>query len=302
MNQVVQFQEPRLPYHSAVKDRFGVDKGAWKVLAEAIFPSAKTQEAVVMALAYCQARKLDVFKKPVHIVPMWSTAKGAMVETVWPAISELRTTAFRTGQYVGLDATDFGPDITQTFKGRTKGRDAEDVEVTVTFPQWARCTVHRILDGVERKFVGPKVYWLEDFSRLGGIEVPNGMWAKRPSGQLEKCAEAGALRRAFPEEIGNQLTAEEMEGKTLSSETQPMTPPPAPVAPSAPKAPPAEVVQNVQEPQADESYGAPEAYADGEAAYEAGKTLEDMPGNVKQFPDLAEAWTTGWQSQAPGAE
>ena len=37
--------------------------------------------------------------------------------------------------------------------------------------------------------------------------------ANRPVGQLEKCAEAGALRRAFPEEIGNALTAEEMEGQ-----------------------------------------------------------------------------------------
>jgi hypothetical protein len=43
--------------------------------------------------------------------------------------------------------------------------------------------------------------------------VPNEMWANRPVGQLEKCAEAGALRRAFPEEIGNALTAEEMEGQ-----------------------------------------------------------------------------------------
>ena len=39
------------------------------------------------------------------------------------------------------------------------------------------------------------------------------MWANRPVGQLEKCAEAGALRRAFPEEIGNALTAEEMDGQ-----------------------------------------------------------------------------------------
>jgi hypothetical protein len=39
------------------------------------------------------------------------------------------------------------------------------------------------------------------------------MWSNRPVGQLEKCAEAGALRRAFPEEIGNALTAEEMEGQ-----------------------------------------------------------------------------------------
>lgn len=299
MNQAVQFQEPRLPYHPKVEERFGVDKGAWKVLAEAIFPAAKTQEAVVMALTYCQARKLDVFKKPVHIVPMWSTAKGAMVETVWPAISELRTTAFRTGQYVGLEATEFGPELTMVFKGRTKGRDAEDVEVSVTFPQWARCTVMRILDGKERKFVGPKVWWLEDYSRLGGIEVPNGMWAKRPSGQLEKCAEAGALRRAFPEEIGNQLTAEEMEGKTLSAEAPPsITPPPAPTVPSVPKS---VVEQLAHVPEGTADYGVPEAYADGEAAYEAGKTLADMPPHVKQFPDLEEAWTSGWQSAAPEA-
>src|SRR6185369_500402 len=41
------------------------------------------------------------------------------------------------------------------------------------------------------------------------------MWQERPEGQLEKCAEAAALRRAFPEEIGNELTAEEMTGKSV---------------------------------------------------------------------------------------
>jgi RecT family len=46
-------------------------------------------------------------------------------------------------------------------------------------------------------------------------DVPNEMWANRPVGQLEKCAEAGALRRAFPEEIGNALTAEETEGQYI---------------------------------------------------------------------------------------
>lgn len=232
MNQVVKFQEPRLPYHAKIEERFGVDRGAWTVLTEAIFPAAKSQDSIVMALSYCRQRKLDVFKRPVHIVPMWSTAKSAMVETVWPGISELRTTAFRTGQHGGMDPTEFGPMETKTFKGTTKGRDPEDIEVSVSYPQWAQCTVYRLYDGKPFRFVGPKVFWLEEFGRHKGIEVPNAMWAKRPHGQLEKCAEAGALRRAFSEEIGNEYTAEEMEGRAIVNEpavvVQAPSPPPAP--------------------------------------------------------------------------
>jgi hypothetical protein len=39
------------------------------------------------------------------------------------------------------------------------------------------------------------------------------MWEKRPYGQLAKCAEAQALRKAFPEILGGMVTSEEMEGK-----------------------------------------------------------------------------------------
>lgn len=38
------------------------------------------------------------------------------------------------------------------------------------------------------------------------------MWAKRIHGQLAKCTEAQALRKAWPE-IGQEPSAEEMEGK-----------------------------------------------------------------------------------------
>jgi len=37
---------------------------------------------------------------------MWSIVAGKMIETVWPGISELRTTAFRTGQFAGMPVPD----------------------------------------------------------------------------------------------------------------------------------------------------------------------------------------------------
>ena len=94
-------------------------------------------------------------------------------------------------------------------RGKQKGQERS---VTLKFPEWCRVTITRELNGKERAFVGPKVYWLEAYAKWADTDVPNEMWANRPVGQLEKCAEAGALRRAFPEEIGNDLTAEEMAG------------------------------------------------------------------------------------------
>ena len=119
--QLVALKPPRLPYHEAVEQRFGIDRAGWKALVEAIYPNAETADAIIMALSYCRARNLDPFKRPVHIVPMWSSVAGKMIETVWPGISELRTTAFRTGQYAGISEPDFGPMVERTFKG-TAGR------------------------------------------------------------------------------------------------------------------------------------------------------------------------------------
>lgn len=210
--QVAVLHPPRLPYHPLIEERFGVDKASWKALTEAIYPNAKTTDAVVMALSYCRARKLDPFKRPVHIVPMWSAATRGYVETVWPGISEIRTTAFRTGQYSGKDETEFGPMQEQKFSGRVGNDERETV---VKFPEWGRMKIKRNLQGVECVFVSPKVYWLETYGRIGASSLPNDMWAKRPIGQFEKCVEAAALRCAFPEEVGNDLTAEEMEGRTI---------------------------------------------------------------------------------------
>lgn len=192
---------PRLPYPAAVEERFGVGRAEWKALVEAIFPMATSVDSVILALAYCKARKLDVFKRVVHIVPVWSSAAGKMIDTVWPGIGELRTTAFRTGAYAGKDAAEFGPDMKLELGG-----------VHVTFPEWCRITVHRVVGGTRVAFTGPKVVWLETYAtKKRDSDAPNEMWQTRPYGQIEKCAEAAALRAAFPEEIGNDYIPEEVQ-------------------------------------------------------------------------------------------
>lgn len=211
MNAVTEFRS-RLPMPGGLTD---FDARRWRVLVETTFPTARTSEAVVMAIDYCQARGLDIFKKPVHIVPMWNATLGKEVETVWPGINEVQITASRTGEWAGMDKPVWGPDTTRDFKGRKKGKNGwENVEATVTFPDWCEVTVYRMKAGQRCPFT-ETVYWTEAYSTTGGSELPTHMWIKRPRGQLQKVAKAASLRAAFPEE--GEYTAEEMEGKEIEA-------------------------------------------------------------------------------------
>lgn len=235
MNAVAQIQPSRLPIAPAIAKEFDIQPTEWRVLVDQIFPAAQSVESVMMALAYCRKRNLDIFKKPVHIVPMWSSAKRTMVETVWPGIAEIRTTASRTGEYAGIDAVEFGPIVERSFTGQTGKNSSDTITKKVRFPEWASVVVYRMVAGVRCAYHA-KVYWEETYATMGKSDVPNDMWAKRPRGQLDKCVEAAALRKAFPEELGNTYAAEEMEGREIADGVtidhvakQPPAPPKPPV-------------------------------------------------------------------------
>lgn len=200
--------QSRLPMPQSVS---GIDAGKWRVLCESIFPSAKTPEAIAMAVDYCRVRNLDIMKKPVHIVPMWSASLGREVETVWPSITEVQTTASRTKEWAGMDEPKWGKDITKIFKGIKKGNVGE-TSIEMTFPEWCSIAVYRIINGQKCAFTEP-VYWLEAYGRIGKTELPNDGWIKRPRGMIIKVAKAFSLRAAFPEE--GLHVAEEMEGHII---------------------------------------------------------------------------------------
>lgn len=211
---------PSMPLPPApVMKEFGLDESKWRVLVDQLFPAAKDAASVIMALSYCKARKLDVFKKPVHIVPMYSSALKRMVETCWPSIAEIRTTATRTGEYAGIDEVKFGPMIDGEFTGPVEQwENRQKVTKTITkkvrYPEWASVVVWRWVKGQKAAF-NTKIYWTETYACLGKSRIPNDMWEKRPIGQFDKCLEAAALRKAFPEEVGSMYAAEEMEGRVI---------------------------------------------------------------------------------------
>ena len=182
-----------------------------EVLESSLYPGAKPQ-SIGLVLGYCKAAGLDPMLKPVHIVPMWDSKQGAMRDVVMPGIGLYRTQASRTGQFAGMGEPDFGPDITDTIGG-----------LTVTYPEWCRVTVRRALpSGIVAEFTA-REYWIENYAVKGGKEksiAPNAMWARRPRGQIAKCAEAQALRKAFPE-LGSMPTADEMEGRALQPDDAP---------------------------------------------------------------------------------
>jgi len=174
-----------------------------KVLTTSLYPGAAI-ESVKMVLSYCKASGLDPMQKPVHIVPMWDRNAGCMRDVIMPGIGLYRTQAARGGEYAGVTEPEFGPDVTEKVGF-----------LEITYPTYCKVTVlRRLPDGTLANFTAVE-RWKENYAIKGGKEKdqsPNAMWAKRPYGQLAKCAEAQALRKAFPE-IGAQPTAEEMEGK-----------------------------------------------------------------------------------------
>jgi phage recombination protein Bet len=197
-------KRPEVPM---IAQQRSIDYATWNALKE-IYDNA-SDESLALAFDYCTARKLDIIKKPVHIVPSWSSRRKCMVDSIWPGIAEVRITAMRTGFYAGRDETKFGPTVTQDL-GMAKN---------FSYPEWAQTTVYRMIGGTRCSFPGPRVYWLESYAPLKrGEHTPNSMWMKRPWGQLDKCCEAAALRAAFPEENGGLHTVDEMRGPSVDDE------------------------------------------------------------------------------------
>lgn len=195
--------------------RRGISEAQWRTLKNNLYPGA-TNDSCLMVWDYCMARKLDPMKKPCHIVPMEVSVKdqdSGAVNKVWrdvvmPGIYEYRTTAMRTGLYMGHGVPDYGPDI----------------EVLgTTAPEWCSMVFYRWNEAAKQRVEFPVVVYFEEicatkWDKEQGKHTANARWRKAGIQMLTKCTEAAGLREAFPDELGGEHTMEELEGRILGDD------------------------------------------------------------------------------------
>lgn len=281
------------PYDPAAKA--GISYDDWMTLTNAIFPGAKP-ESIMLAVSYCRSRRLDVLTKPVHIVPMSVKKAGTRDQyeyrdVIMRGIDLLRIIASRTERMAGMDEPVFGPTISIPV---TDSDDAPEDVKRIDVPEWCSITVYALDKTNTPRAYTHKEFYLEACAREKSGLI-NSMWRRRSHGQLAKCAEAIALRKAFPEEMGGEPTAEEMEGKTIDEgaitgeftvvdKTGEPIPDPVEVAP-AQEAQPAAAEQPKPAEKKEPPKSEPKAT---EPAKEPVKAAADPPKPAKEMPVQSE--------------
>lgn len=145
---------------------------------------------LIYFLQVCRTTGLNPFSKQIYAVYRWDSRAGKEVMSIQAGIDGLRSVAERTGLYAGSDAGQF----TYT---------AEDNAT----PESASVTVYKLnsITG-ERMPTTATARWAEYYPG----DAQGMMWKKMPETMLEKCAEAKALRKAFPN-VAQIYTPEEMQ-------------------------------------------------------------------------------------------
>jgi phage recombination protein Bet len=158
-------------------------------LIKSTIATGATDNELMLFLQVCKNHKLDPFTKQIHFV------KRAGKGTIQVSIDGFRTIAERTGTYAGNDDPVF---------------DNEEK------PQKATVTVWKMVGAVRCPFTAT-ARWLQYFPGEG----QGFMWKKMPHLMLGKCAEALALRKAFPEALSGLYSDDEMQQSAPRDEEEP---------------------------------------------------------------------------------
>lgn len=174
-------QSPRL-FIQLVKDQvLGLDK----------YNKPRRDEDLLLFLYTCKRTGLDPLTRQIFAVFRWNSAQQREVMTMQTGIDGMRLVAQRSGNYAGQEDIVYTP-----FDEHTPN------------PVKATCTVYKMIEGARVPFVA-SARWGE-YVQTDKYGKALSLWAKMPYLMLGKCAEALALRKAFPNELSGLYSEEEM--------------------------------------------------------------------------------------------
>jgi phage recombination protein Bet len=199
-----------------------------QLISSTIAPGCSGDELKLFAYA-CQRTGLDPFSKQIYAIK-----RGGKM-TIQAGIDGLRAIAERTGQLDGSETYWCGADGTW-----------QDVWLADKPPAAAKTIIYR--KGSSHAFIG--------VARFADYNAGQGLWSKMPAAMIAKCAEALALRKAFPANLSGVYTTDEMEQAEEVTVT-PVTAPKAALPAAAPK-------------------GASATFTAGKAAIAKAQTLDEL--------------------------
>ena len=153
-----------------------------------------TDDELRMFLQVCKGAQLNPFLKHVFLVKRWDNREERNIATVQVGIDGFRSIAESSGNYAGND----DPEYSGEKKITVNKRD-------ITVPGKATVSVSKLLNGNICKFTA-SARWEEYYPG----EKMGFQWHNRPFLMLGKCAEALALRKAFPKLLSGMYEEAEL--------------------------------------------------------------------------------------------